>query len=652
MDLFDLFIKIGVNDQASSHVSELSDKLSNGLKVAAGIGTAAVSAASAAVVALTKNAVENYAEYEQLVGGVETLFKNNAQNVQNYAAGAYKTAGMSANDYMSLVTSFSASLLQSLENDTEAASEYANRAIIDMSDNANKMGTDISMIQNAYQGFAKQNYTMLDNLKLGYGGTKGEMERLIADANAVKVANGEMADLTIESFADVVEAIHIVQTEMGITGTTAKEAASTISGSAASAQAAWQNLLTGIADDNADMELLIGNFVDSVEIAGRNILPRIEIALNGAGELIDRMFPILLDKVPEIISGNLPKMTESAVNIIRTLVDGLENDENQDKIGQAAKDTVITLLSGAKSLLPDVLDLGLDLVLSLANGIADNSDILLPEAVGLVLDLVDKILEPETLLSLVDAAIAIVTGLADGVVDSTDILIDKAPEIIGDLVYSLIRAIPMLQEASDETIDKLTEYLTSPETAIKLAGAALEIIIRFAQGIIDNKKKSFEAAKSVFNEFKNGILSFIDSPFEWGKDLIDNYIGGIKSKMNSLKDTVKNVAQSIKDLIGFSEPKEGPLSNFHTYAPDMIDLFIKGVRDNEGRLRDQIATSFDFGKQTITAGYDVSGGAGSNGGGKVGGVTIIQNIYSKAQTAADLMQEAQWEAERAVLFGV
>lgn len=160
MDLFDLFIKIGVNDQASSHVSELSDKLSNGLKVAAKIGTAAVSAASAAVVALTKNAVENYAEYEQLVGGVETLFKNNAQNVQNYAAGAYKTAGMSANDYMSLVTSFSASLLQSLENDTEAASEYANRAIIDMSDNANKMGTDISMIQNAYQGFAKQNYTI------------------------------------------------------------------------------------------------------------------------------------------------------------------------------------------------------------------------------------------------------------------------------------------------------------------------------------------------------------------------------------------------------------------------------------------------------------------------------------------------------------
>ena len=652
MDLFDLFIKIGVNDQASSHVSELSDKLSNGLKVAAGIGTAAVSAASAAVVALTKNAVKNYAEYEQLVGGVETLFKNNAQNVQDYAAGAYKTAGMSANDYMSLVTSFSASLLQSLENDTEAASEYANRAIIDMSDNANKMGTDISMIQNAYQGFAKQNYTMLDNLKLGYGGTKGEMERLIADANAVKVANGEMADLTIESFADVVEAIHIVQTEMGITGTTAKEAASTISGSSASAKAAWQNLLTGIADDNADMEVLIGNFVGSVEIAGRNILPRIEIALNGAGELIDRMFPILLDKVPEIISGNLPKMTESAVNIIRTLVDGLKNDENQDKIGQAAKDTVITLLSGAKSLLPDVLDLGLDLVLYLANGIADNSDILLPEAVGLVLDLVDKILEPETLLSLVDAAIAIVTGLADGVVNSTDILIDKAPEIIGDLVYSLIRAIPMLQEASDETIDKLTEYLTSPETAIKLVGAALEIIIRFVQGIIDNKKKSFEAAKSVFNEFKTGILSFIDSPFEWGKDLIDNFIGGIKSKMNSLKDTVKNVAQSIKDLIGFSEPKEGPLSNFHTYAPDMIDLFIKGVRDNEGRLRDQIATSFDFGKQTITAGYDVSGGAGSNGGGKVGGVTIIQNIYSKAQTAADLMQEAQWEAERAVLFGV
>jgi phage-related protein len=230
-------------------------------------------------------------------------------------------------------------------------------------------------------------------------------------------------------------------------------------------------------------------------------------------------------------------------------------------------------------------------------------------------------LEPETLLSLVDAAIAIVTGFADGVVNSTDILIDKAPEIIGDLVYSLIRAIPMLQEASDETIDKLTEYLTSPETAIKLVGAALEIIIRFAQGIIDNKKKSFEAAKSVFNEFKNGILSFIDSPFEWGKDLIDNFIGGIKSKMNSLKDTVMNVAQSIKDLIGFSEPKEGPLSNFHTYAPDMIDLFIKGVRDNEGRLRDQIATSFDFGEQTITAGHRTESYGRTTGGNPISGTS-------------------------------
>ena len=232
------------------------------------------------------DAVNQYAEYEQLVGGVETLFKDSSDVVQEYAANAYKTAGLSANEYMSTVTSFSASLLQSLGGDTEKAAELSNLAITDMADNANKMGTSMEAIQVAYQGFAKQNYTMLDNLKLGYGGTKSEMERLIADANKLKEAQGEAGDLTIEKYSDVIEAIHLVQTELGITGTTAKEAATTIQGSANMVKAAWKNLLTGLGDENADIDALVGNFMDSVGTLIDNLLPVIGRVLEALWQML------------------------------------------------------------------------------------------------------------------------------------------------------------------------------------------------------------------------------------------------------------------------------------------------------------------------------------------------------------------------------
>ena len=257
-----------------------------------------------ALVDVGKQSINQYARYEQLVGGVETLFKDSAGIVQKYAENAYKTAGLSANDYMEQVTSFSASLLQSLGQDTKKAADYGNMAIIDMSDNANKMGTSMQMIQNAYQGFAKQNYTMLDNLKLGYGGTKTEMQRLIKDANEVKKANGEMADLTIERFGDVVEAIHIIQTQMGITGTTSKEAASTIEGSTGSMSAAWDNLLVAIADDNKDIGKSVDEFVGTVVTNAKNLVPRIKTVVNGIKKLINsivtEVFPKLKKEIPEL----------------------------------------------------------------------------------------------------------------------------------------------------------------------------------------------------------------------------------------------------------------------------------------------------------------------------------------------------------------
>ncbi len=297
MNLLDLMIKIGLEDEASSALDKvagdaksIASSIGSGLATAAKVGAAGIAAAAGAVTALTTASVKNYAEYEQLVGGIDTLFADSSAKVQEYAANAFLTAGMSANDYMDTVTSFSASLLQGLGGDTDKAAEIANRAITDMSDNANKMGTSMEAIQNAYQGFAKQNYTMLDNLKLGYGGTASEMARLINDSGVL----GDQMTVTAKtvndvSFDKIIEAIGVMQDRMGITGTTAAEAASTIQGSISSMQSAWQNLLTGISDENADLGALTANLIESVATVADNLVPRIGQALSGVAEAFQNL---------------------------------------------------------------------------------------------------------------------------------------------------------------------------------------------------------------------------------------------------------------------------------------------------------------------------------------------------------------------------
>lgn len=426
--------------------SSFGSAFSTGLKAAGKVMAVGLAAVGTAAVAVGKQAIEAFADYEQLVGGVETLFKGSAGAVQEYAANAYKTAGLSANEYMETVTGFSASLLQSLGGDTEQAAKVADMAISDMSDNANKMGSSMEAIQTAYQGFAKQNYTMLDNLKLGYGGTKTEMERLLADATALSGI-----EYDIDSLADVYEAIHVIQGELDITGTTAKEASTTISGSLASMKSAWQNLLVGIADDNADFETLVGNFVDSVVTTGENIIPRVDSILGGLGELITQAAEKLVPIVVETLINNLPKIVESGVKLVATLTTAI---------------------------------------------------------VGAIPNLVKAI--PEIIK-------AIVKGLADGW--------------------------PQIKQAGSELV--------------QMVG--------------------------------NGVKSVVSSAARWGRDLIQNFINGIKAKIGALKSAVSNIASTVKSLIGFSEPKEGPLSNFHTFAPDMMQLFANGIMDNKGLIKDAMS---------------------------------------------------------------
>lgn len=413
MNLLDLFVKISVQDEASENVETLSGKFKNGLAAAAKVGAAAVSAAATGIAVLTKNALNNYAEYEQLVGGVDTLFKDSSAKVQEYAANAYKTAGLSANEYMDTVTSFSASLLQSLGGDTEAAADMANVAITDMSDNANKMGTDMASIQNAYQGFAKQNYTMLDNLKLGYGGTKEEMQRLIDDANALNAAQGKYTNYSIESYADIVSAIHDVQVEMGIYGTTADEASTTIQGSVSSMKAAWSNLLTGIADDNADFKTLIEQFVDSLVTVGENIIPRINIIIQGLTQLITEASQTIIPLAVQILLENLPSIVAA----------------------------------------------GMDLIIALVSGILDNIDMLIDCVLEMVDVIVDKLID--NLPKLIDGGIRLIAALANGLIRAIPNLVSKIPQIISSIVKGLISGIPAIFDVGKNIVEGLWNGIKS-----------------------------------------------------------------------------------------------------------------------------------------------------------------------------------------------
>lgn len=461
MELFKIFGTIALKgkdqfngdlDESSRKAEKLSSKIGKGLGAAAKIGAAAIGAAATAVGALTKKSLEEYAEYEQLVGGVETLFKDSADVVMQYANNAYQTAGLSANDYMKTVTSFSASLLQSLGGDTEAAAKQADLAVTDMADNANKMGTAMGDIQNAYQGFAKQNYTMLDNLKLGYGGTKEEMQRLIDDANALNAAQGNLTNYSIDSYSDIVSAIHDVQTEMGITGTTAKEASTTIQGSLSAMKSAWTNLLTGIGDDSQDLDKLINNFVESTGTAAENILPRLGEIITGIGSLAERLAPVVAAAIPGLVTTVLPNLVQSGISMVGAILQGLVQ------------------------MLPQIIQYGIDMVITLIESISS---------------------DPE---SLVETAITLVVTIVSGLIDAMPKLIAAAGELVSSLVQSIISHAPEIFSAGINLVVKYVEGVVNNYSEVFKAGAKL------VDSIIDGIASAWGKLKDWFSGLWNGLF--------------------------------------------------------------------------------------------------------------------------------------------------
>ena len=374
-------------DGAGQKTSVFGDVLKANL-----LGSAIVSgikAVASGIKSLISGAIEGYGEYEQLVGGVETLFGSSADTVIKNAENAYKTAGLSANAYMETVTSFSASLLQSMGNDTEAAAKKADQALTDMSDNANKMGTDMQSIQNAYQGFAQQNYTMLDNLKLGYGGTKEEMQRLIDDANALNAAQGNYTNYSIESYADIVDAIHTVQTEMGITGTTALEASTTVEGSINSMKAAYQNFVTGLGDQNADIGALTEELIQTAGTVAENVLPVIENVVKNIAETVKKQGPDMITKFVAYATEKLPEVLKLGIQLIVSLVKGLA--QNLPELLRGTLALVDAIISAFLDSLPDIIEVGKDIVRGLWEGIKAMASWIGEKISGFVGGLVDGV---------------------------------------------------------------------------------------------------------------------------------------------------------------------------------------------------------------------------------------------------------------------
>ena len=546
-------IKIKGDD---SPFQKVLGKIGSAVNTAVKASAAAVGAASAGVAALGTACINAYADYEQLAGGVETLFKDSADTIQTYADNAYKTAGLSANEYMETVTSFSASLLQSLDGDTDKAAAAADLAITDMADNANKMGTAMESIQYAYQGFAKQNYTMLDNIKLGYGGTKEEMQRLLADAEKL---SGVKYDLS--SYADVVEAIHVIQTEMGITGTTAEEASTTIQGSVASMKAAWANLMVGMADDTQDFDLLLSNFIESIGTVADNLLPRIGIVIEGMGKLVAGLAPEIASALPTLTNELLPNLVELGVQSIGALVQGIQ--ENGDSLAAGALSIVGTLAEGIAELLPMVADTAASLAVSLADGLTESLPNIIPVAIETISTLVENLTENANII--IDAGIQIILALGEGliaalpqlietvpqiVINIANVINDNAPKLVDTALYlitrlavGLVQAIPTLVV----NIPKIIEAIVAAFMAFQWLNLGKQLIDGVANGVKKAGESMATAAKNAFSKFKSKITgSEVATELKnIGKYIIDGIVGGIKNSLSK----IANIAGKIKDTL-------------------------------------------------------------------------------------------------------
>jgi phage-related protein len=618
------------------------EKLGGVLKAAGAAMAATIAAVGAATLKLGKEVVAAYGEYEQLVGGVETLFKNAAPTVQNYANEAYKTAGLSANQYMETVTSFSASLLQSLGGDTAKAAKYADQAIIDMSDNANKMGSDMSQIQSAYQGFAKQNYTMLDNLKLGYGGTKTEMERLLADAG--KIAG---VKFNISSYSDVIQAIHVMQESMGIAGTTAKEASETIQGSIGALKSSFQNLLVGLGNADADVSKLVGHVIGSFQTVVKNITPVIENivtalpqAINAVIVEVGKLLPSILSTVTDLFSqilsailSLLPQLIPAAVEALMTIVGALI--ENLPLIINAAMQLVTALVQGVGTALPELIPAAIEAILTIVQGLLENMPMLL------------------------EAALQLILGLTQGLLDALPELIAKLPEIINSIVDFLLGSIPLIVDTGIALLVALVEAL--PDIIVQIVEVLPQIIASIVSALLGMKVKLAQAGLTLLVSLIELVPELLTRLKLKMPEIVTAMITGLKEGLGRMRDVGKALLDGIWE--GISNMKSWLIGRIRSLGSAVTDAIksVLGIHSPSAVFRDQIGANLALGlgegfeaamkdvskemQKAVPTDFDVAasvnGAAGFNGAtpsiSSPAGITVtlkIENFYNN--TAQDV----------------
>lgn len=604
--------------EASGGYTVFKNVLANLASSAIGAAVNGLKNLGAAVLNVGKQAIEAYSQNEQLVGGVQTLFKDSAGIVQDYANNAYKAAGMSANEYMNTVTSFSASLIQSLGGDTKAAAELGNTAVQDMSDNANKMGTDIDSIQQTYQSLARGNYAMLDNLKLGYGGTKAEMERLMSDAEKL---TGE--HYTVGDFGDTVKAIHAVQTQMGITGTTAKEASTTIEGSMNAMKASWQNLLAGMSDSGANMDGLINNLVDSVNTFASNIMPRIAPLINGmvtaAVQLLPQAVNMLTSQLLPLITAQVPNIVSGLSQVVQAIVAALP------QIMSALTAALPQIVEALLTLLPQLIDAGMQMLTSLIQGITEA----LPTLIGMLPTIVQQVASVvlANLPLIIQAGVQMLIALTNGLVEALPQLIQMLPGIVMQITDVLLDNLPLLVTAGIQILIALIQGITQaipqlvamlPQIVVKIVGTlsahlpeilstGLQMMVQLAAGIVRGLGNAVSGARSVVSGIVGALRQAPGMVLDVGANIVSGLWQGIQNSAGWLREKVSGwvhgIMQDIKGFFGIHSPSRLMRDEVGKYLAEGIGV---GFEDEMGNVSKQMIDAMPS-SDAFAQTYDLGG---------------------------------------------
>lgn len=654
MNLLDLAVKITCDDQASGEVGKIGDGIKNTLGTAAKIGGAAVVALGTATIAMGKTALDAYSNYEQLVGGIDTLFKDSSGKMQQYAANAYQTAGVSANRYMEISTNFAAALISSLGGNTEAAADAANTAIMDMSDNANKMGTSLETVQEAYMSLSRGNYEMLDSLKLGYGGTKSELERLLSDAEKISAAQGEVRDFSVDSYSDIVEAIHLVQGEMGITGTTAKEAATTIEGSVNMAKASWENWVAGLGNENADMEVLTDQLVASIATAGENIIPRVGQIMVTLGQTVADYAPgvglylrnALINVLPESVQGPMRDAFSGIDDVIGKLAGMFE--DNLEPAAGAAESIFAAIGSGVTTFGQAVNDLVLPAIDQLSPAftylfeaiqnaqpllefLADVFGTVLASAISVIIQLFAGLVEVVAIIingfqQMYDGISGFVTGVVQfftaDLPNAINALIGWFAQLPGNIAAFLSMVISSVVawvanmaasavSAGSQFISGIAGFLSAlPGNVASWLAGVISTVIGWVSQFASN---ATSAATQFASNLINGLASIPGQVTSIGSNIIQGMVNGVTGAADQLISAVKGAVDdaigAAKNLLGIKSPSRVfrqigryTMQGAALGVDDDADLLLQST---DNAMRGMISTAQDI---TVPAIGNVAGG--------------------------------------------